>query len=239
MRKRTQVQNGFTLIELLVVIAIISILAAMIFPSFARIREGGRRTACASNLRQLGMGIMQYVQDYDERLPNASVGPDAVNKTGGWVYYTAYGADINVESKYDVALGGIYSYVKNPQVYICPSDAAGKRSGNSYSINSCLAGSIDAGMAAGKGTTVFDDSSRLLLLTEEILQNIHTQQPRYDSSTDDGYQLYNGDVDGPSNLVTNRHLDTANVLFLDGHVKAIRTTKVRPFQTGETVTCPG
>src|SRR5438874_7363740 len=62
-------QSAFTLIELLVVIAIIAILAAILFPVFGRARENARRSSCQSNLKQLGIAIMQYTQDYDERMP--------------------------------------------------------------------------------------------------------------------------------------------------------------------------
>ena len=62
-------KSGFTLIELLVVIAIIAILAAILFPAFARARENARRASCQSNLKQLGLGVMQYTQDYDESMP--------------------------------------------------------------------------------------------------------------------------------------------------------------------------
>jgi prepilin-type N-terminal cleavage/methylation domain-containing protein len=62
-------RSGFTLIELLVVIAIISILASMLFPAFSRAREQARKTVCVSNLKQIGLGIMQYTQDYDEMYP--------------------------------------------------------------------------------------------------------------------------------------------------------------------------
>src|SRR5688572_18777417 len=61
-------KQGFTLIELLVVIAIIAILAAILFPVFARARENARRASCQSNLKQIGLGIAQYSQDYDEKL---------------------------------------------------------------------------------------------------------------------------------------------------------------------------
>ncbi|HOJ20148.1 MAG TPA: prepilin-type N-terminal cleavage/methylation domain-containing protein [Armatimonadota bacterium] len=62
-------RKGFTLIELLVVIAIIAILAAILFPVFARARENARKTTCLSNLKQIGSGLLMYVQDYDESLP--------------------------------------------------------------------------------------------------------------------------------------------------------------------------
>src|SRR5579859_7650804 len=63
--------SGFTLIELLVVIAIIAILAAILFPVFAQAREKARQTGCLSNEKQIGLGILQYVQDYDEKYPQS------------------------------------------------------------------------------------------------------------------------------------------------------------------------
>src|SRR6056297_580676 len=91
-------QRGFTLIELLVVIAIIAILAAILFPVFARAREKARQASCLSNAKQLGLGFMMYVQDYDERLPAVYV----------WLP-EGYWAQL------------IYPYVENHQVYQCPS----------------------------------------------------------------------------------------------------------------------
>src|SRR6185436_12145569 len=66
-------RSGFSLIELLVVIAIIAILAAILFPVFGRARENARRSSCQSNLKQIGLGVAQYLQDYDERLPSGYV----------------------------------------------------------------------------------------------------------------------------------------------------------------------
>jgi len=76
----TRKSNGFTLIELLVVIAIIAILAAILFPVFAKVREKARQITCLSNEKQIGLGFMQYVQDYDEKAPFSR----AVMDGGDW-----------------------------------------------------------------------------------------------------------------------------------------------------------
>src|SRR5687768_1575996 len=67
--------RGFTLIELLVVIAVIAILAAILFPVFAQAREKARQAACASNLKQAGLAVVMYAQDYDETFPFAAFNP--------------------------------------------------------------------------------------------------------------------------------------------------------------------
>lgn len=86
-------KTGFTLIELLVVIAIIAILAAILFPVFARARENARRSSCMSNMKQIGLGVMQYLQDYDERyMPEHDEWVDAVQP-----------------------------YIKSKQIFRCPS----------------------------------------------------------------------------------------------------------------------
>lgn len=92
--------RAFTLIELLVVIAIISLLAAILFPVFSRARENARRSSCQSNLKQLMLGVFQYTQDNDERYP-----PDLVVSATftGWHQF-------------------IQVYVKNQQLFSCPSD---------------------------------------------------------------------------------------------------------------------
>lgn len=105
-------QKGFTLIELLVVIAIIAILAAILFPVFAQAREKARQISCASNLKQLGLAMLMYAQDYDGKIIAASCyfcpgQPDVVPpQQGEWTWQ---------------ALSYYYPYIKNHGIYICPS----------------------------------------------------------------------------------------------------------------------
>ena len=120
-------KKGFTLIELLVVIAIIAILAAILFPVFAQAREKARQTSCLSNLKQIGTAVQLYVDDYDETLP------PRMNFLG-WP-----GSDLaeypccNISPVQDPWIGwispacftwmdAIYPYVKNTQMYLCPSN---------------------------------------------------------------------------------------------------------------------
>ncbi len=107
-RQQHRTSRGFTLIELLVVIAIISILAAILFPVFARARANARRATCVSNLKQIGLGVMMYTQDNDERYP-AGYFTNAADPPGGRWHATFW-----------LWENLLYPYVKTNQVFVCP-----------------------------------------------------------------------------------------------------------------------
>jgi prepilin-type N-terminal cleavage/methylation domain-containing protein/prepilin-type processing-associated H-X9-DG protein len=107
--------RGFTLIELLVVIAIIAILAGMLFPVFSRAREKARQTSCMSNLRQIGVAIMMYADDYDTCLPLAYEYLVAPSQIPG--YSGTFGEPIISDV--------LQPYTKNTQIFRCPSDKDG------------------------------------------------------------------------------------------------------------------
>lgn len=218
--------KAFTLIELLVVIAIIAILASILFPAFARARENARRASCMSNVRQIGLGVMQYTQDYDERLPNAWVGGDGNSQPGGWMYYTQVGLS-GTTAAFNPALGSLQPYLKSVQLFVCPSDSHGAQIGNSYAINGCALNAKSGGLATGKSLAAFEDTARWMLISEEgTIRN----------TTDDGYQQF-GD-----NSFTDRHLEGSNIGFVDGHVKWYKASRITTdgYQTGGTVltACP-
>jgi len=102
-------RKAFTLIELLVVIAIIAILAAILFPVFGRARENARRSSCQSNMKQIGLGILQYTQDYDEKYPQAYWYKNDAGDSEGYFQWT----------------GATRPYVKSEQLFVCPSDPSG------------------------------------------------------------------------------------------------------------------
>jgi prepilin-type N-terminal cleavage/methylation domain-containing protein/prepilin-type processing-associated H-X9-DG protein len=212
---RKGIYRAFTLIELLVVIAIISILAAILFPVFARARENARRASCMSNLKQIGLGMMQYTQDYDEKLPKSALCGPQLLESGGLSSNSACGSPAP-GNYYHLWWHEIYPYVNNTQVFICPSTTATWSGGYTpssyvYGLNTNLGGLALAAIPNVAITPMIGDTTYYLM------------DPDHDCSSGHGTSINawcttgtNDNADAP----LDRHLDTFNLLFADGHVKS-------------------
>ncbi len=190
-------RRGFTLIELLVVIAIIAILAAILFPVFAKAREKARQSSCLNNMKQLGLAVLQYSQDYDEQLPYVALGnvtytlPNGSSYTGAVLWHTM-----------------LHPYIKNVQVYNCPSYSTliytGQyTTGGSYGMNILAAGDAVGAVNFPAETIVFAEAT--------------------------GGDSYN--LDGDAGEIAGRHNEGLNNAFLDGHAKWMQLTKVPAYSS--------
>jgi len=227
---------AFTLIELLVVIAIIAILAAILFPVFARARENARRSNCMSNLKQIGLGMMMYSQDYDDHLTASSLADDNIATPDGVVHATG------------LWTGMIYPYIKSYQLFNCPSESTevwpdgGYDASISYGINyqspNVCTSNCGVSMAlpnvAGASLAAIDDTSETIIVTDSkyyIEKFDHGQTAaQIESSANSSGTGACTHSSGPgynyAGCVSGRHLETVNVLFVDGHVKSLKTEKL-------------
>ena len=244
-------KKAFTLVELLVVIAIIAILAAILFPVFARARENARRSSCQSNLKQMGLGLMQYAQDYDERAPLRRVFPNGA--PSGAAYAPP---EDGAERSYDDYSWRTVTqpYIKSTQIFSCPSNPQNDLPSydpeftRSYAGNWAFArGGTERGYFNDQGSvppaaptktglhlSEINAPSELISVVEIwnvpwVTYNIDRDAPGYN----DTGEIYTGQQGGGENSsnayavsLFAGHLGTSNYLFADGHVKAMR-----PMQT--------
>ena len=204
--------RAFTLIELLVVIAIIAILAAILFPVFARARENARRASCMSNLKQIGLGVIQYTQDYDEHFPMyrvTALSTDYAARPFGW-------AD------------ALQPYIKSIQILQCPSDSAAPVSTpavasgygyTDYAYNLWIGG-WNVSKNAGLSLATLTQPSLTVILTDYTTANADRYTAGAEPYTGAGSMsapVNTGLAKVPAAAV--RHLDGVNFAFTDGHVK--------------------
>ncbi|MCS6884627.1 MAG: DUF1559 domain-containing protein [Abditibacteriales bacterium] len=215
MSKQWLGRRGFTLIELLVVIAIIAILAAILMPVFARAREKARQASCMSNMKQLGTAVAMYTQDYDETFPmSVYLSRNASNQLCAMTF-----------------LGAVEPYIKNRQVYQCPSEPQALDIDAAFRLLG-LPGGECGGFQYGSymfNYAVFEDGPNNVL-TGANHAVIRLSEINYPAET---VMNYDGNLASRSacnfNLfdspVTGRHSEMANANFVDGHTKVYRVRR--------------
>lgn len=233
------VRRGFTLIELLVVIAIVAILAAILFPILARVRERSLASACSANLKQFGVAFALYAHDHDGRLP--SPGGTGVSERGVW-------RDTETSAISAYISGGPHRRNDAPGIWACPAYLArvGQRTGDyaveSYGMNSCLRGRPDTPFPKSMGVKgglpldrVRDPGGTILLYEARWFVTEDSRYGRTDRCGDFGLvQGYARTEDEATRRDPGRswgppmHQGRNNYLWADGHV-----TLMRPEQRGD------
>jgi prepilin-type N-terminal cleavage/methylation domain-containing protein/prepilin-type processing-associated H-X9-DG protein len=220
------VRRGFTLIELLVVIAIIAILAAILFPVFARAREKARMASCQSNLKELALGVLMYTQDYDERTPG-SYGNSSTSSSNN--------PGVNIPAGAITGRGGtntywhwadmIYPYVKNDQIYVCPSSGP---VGYNYSYSSNAWPMPGSHTSPGMKLAMIARPAEQLMLYDSGRVTACGRAHGYRLDSDGsrtwcyGYPAVDEEKFAPGNQYNvnmERHNAGCNYSFMDGHVK--------------------
>ena len=203
-------KNAFTLIELLVVIAIIALLAAILFPVFARARENARRTSCLNNMKQIGLGLMQYTQDYDEKYPVTS--SNSIDN---------FSTTTTATSPFQA----LYPYTKSRQILVCPSakpNGATASNATSYFLNMTIISFTGVSQAS-----IQETAKRIVIQDFFESRKFSYFRPYFDTASGKYVAWLRADY-------SDLHFDGGNLMFADGHAKWRKTSSICATEFGLT-----
>lgn len=221
-RRTARTVFAFTLIELLVVIAIIAILAAILFPVFAKAREKARQSSCASNLKQVGIALLQYAQDYDESYPidKAAVG------TGIW--YASSFEPHPFASPYRW-VSRIQPYIKNKNVFQCPSNSPNVTTKGLDNLLGYWSNGAMFCTSSGNSVSMADiDAPADTITAYDDVTKQNRDQVVFRLYHDGTKWTPGNSLDATvTDLRSGPHNEIANVLWADGHVKAMKNAALK------------
>ena len=231
-RTNIEAKRGFTLIELLVVIAIIALLAAILFPVFARARENARKSSCANNMKQMAIGLMQYAKDHDDYLPPLALRPNdevtaiqSKNRRRSW--------EKQLPLPPHGWCDGIQPYVKSVCLLNCPAERSSPNINSDptqpgytdYWMNGLIAGRQRAAITYGE----------MVVMNGDGTGNDKSSNARYSKTSMpplSGKQD-NSDPARPQPAWPRRHRGRANYSFVDGHVESLRPEDVSDVKSSD------
>lgn len=239
-------RQGFTLIELLVVIAIIAILAAILFPVFARARESARRASCLSNMKQIGTGMMMYTQDYDSgyplswacldtaaSCPAGALETDTSKPAGIFTSRGNNGGSGNYKTWMDL----IYPYTKSVQIFVCPSSTTPANTPN-YGYSVAFSGYGPFTTRFGGTTPAYTPINMAAVTRPAEVISVVEYSSQFGYTTGPWNMSF---AHTPSSDAVTPHLDGGIAAYADGHAKWRPRARIQvevPGPSPSSTTCP-